>query len=391
MSDRNDSMGPLVTGLLVCPDRALAQAFRAALPSAKVFQVLAEIDRYPSEQALGIRLRQVKPDVVFLDVATEWETSERLLKFVLAQPSHPEVVALSRERLPELVVQALRAGAAEFLTPPFSAEEQRGAAARIARLLAPQKREPIVQRGKLVVFSSTKPGCGASTLALHTAFWLGRVQAGRVLVIDLDLSAGILGFAAKLAPSRSVVDALKLSSQLGRGLWDSLVSHWYHLEVLPAPAVPEPELIDAAQLHDLLEFSRLGYSWVIVDTPVVLHRTSLLALSESDFGFLVTTSELASLHLARRAISALEQLGFDKQRLYVLVNRYRKQDGIGREDLERIFGVRIAAVFPGDFGAVHRAVSLGEPLDDGSQLARAIEAFAHQLSEGRFERIANAA
>ena len=70
---------------------------------------------------------------------------------------------------------------------------------------------------------------------------------------------------------------------------------------------PEPN-----RLHDVIEFARMIYGWVILDVPAIPHRTSLLSVSESDEAYVVSTSELASLHLTRRAVNVLEQLGFTK-------------------------------------------------------------------------------
>ena len=76
------------------------------------------------------------------------------------------------------------------------------------------------------------------------------------------------------------------------------------------PDTPFAASIDAARLHAVLEFARLNYDWIVIDLPVVFQRLSLMAISESDRAFLITTSELPSLHLARKAVNLLDQLGF---------------------------------------------------------------------------------
>jgi len=380
-----------LTGLLICADPALAGEFRRAAQQARVFDLLGVVDRYPSSQALQLRLRQLQPEVVVLDVATNFEEARRLMRFIRESLEGPHIVAIHRQAVPELVVRVLREGAAEFLAAPFPVQEQREAAARILRLVRPQRPASEPVPGKLLAFSSAKPGCGASTLALYTAHALTQVQPGRVLVVDLDLASGVLAFCTKCSAARSVVDALALAAQMSPALWESCIQHWHGLDLLPAPAVAEASLTAVAELHDLFEFARLHYAWIVVDSPVILHRTALLASSESDATFLVTTSELASLHLARRAITALEQLGFDRSRFQVVVNRYRRQDSLRREDLEKVLNLPVVAILPSDYLSVHQAVSLGEPLAPASLLAKSVAGFARSLVEGRAGANARAA
>ena len=60
-----------LTSLMISPNRELAQQFSATLPLTRAFHVLAEMKSYPPVQTLDIRLRQLRPDLVFLDLATD--------------------------------------------------------------------------------------------------------------------------------------------------------------------------------------------------------------------------------------------------------------------------------------------------------------------------------
>ena len=59
-----------ITALLIAPNRDLAQQFLATLPQTRAFQILADLKSYPPQQTLEIRARQLKPNVVLLDLAT---------------------------------------------------------------------------------------------------------------------------------------------------------------------------------------------------------------------------------------------------------------------------------------------------------------------------------
>jgi pilus assembly protein CpaE len=368
-----------LTALLIAPDRALAQAFTETLPQARTFQVLAELKSYPPRQTLEMRLRQLKPDVVLLDLATDIEAACDLIGTLTAQRSPVQVVGLHHRNDSEAILRSLREGATEFLHAPFSLDVQREVVARLHRLRQPSSAGN-AERGKVLLFSSAKPGAGASTLATQTAFALRRQTDSKVLLADFDLLGGTIGFFLKVDNGHSLLEAIEQSDRLGASLWNSLVNDCSGVDVLTAPDVPYPELDDAVRIHDVLEFARQNYEWVVVDLPAIFHRVSLLTLAECDQAFLITTSELASLHLARKAVNLLGQLGFGKDRFHLVVNRLNKRDGIGSADIEKIFNCQLHACLPNDYFSLHRVVTLGQSLGSDSELGRAVESLAARLS-----------
>jgi Flp pilus assembly CpaE family ATPase len=122
------------------------------------------------------------------------------------------------------------------------------------------------------------------------------------------------------------------------------------------------------------------YDWIVVDLPAVFYRPSLLMLTEADYMYLVSTGELPSLHLARKAINMLGQLGLTKDRYKLLVNRVNKRDGIGLADLEKIFNSPVDAMFPNDYFSLHRVVTLGQPLGSDCELGKAVEGLSKKIS-----------
>src|SRR5207302_3361344 len=129
------------------------QEFTSSLRQSRAFQIISELKTYPSQQTLEIRLRQVRPDVVLVDVGSNAEAAGEVIRFVAAfgQPVH--AVGLDRGTETELMLHALRMGASEFLHGPFDAVTQHQAVARLRRLRQPQSTVS-TQPGTIVVFSS---------------------------------------------------------------------------------------------------------------------------------------------------------------------------------------------------------------------------------------------
>lgn len=368
-----------LTSLLISPNRELAQQFSATLPVTRAFHILAEMKSYPPVQTLDIRLRQLRPDLVFLDLATDLDKAAELIEFIAAIRPPVFVVGLHFQNDSEAILRSLRAGATEFLYSPFEVDMQKQVLGRIMRLRKPASRTE-TERGRLVVFSSSKPGSGASTLACQTAFALHKISGKRILLADFDLCNGSVAFFFKITPWYSLLDALKQTEESGQPDWSTLVVNSDGVDILPAPNTPATTQIDPERLHDLLESVRELYDWIVVDLPSIFEKLSLLTISDSDEAFLVSTSELPSLHLTRKAVAYLGLLGFGMERYRVLVNRLGKQEGITSEDMAKIFGAPVHAAFPNDYLSIHKGLTMGQPLGVKCNLGKSVESFAGQLA-----------
>jgi pilus assembly protein CpaE len=371
--------GPVLTALAIIPDRELASQLAAALERTRSFQILSEFKSYPSQQSLEIRVRQTKPDVILLDLASDLDQACELIRCVASFNLQTHVVGLHVRNDSDAILRSLRSGASEFLYAPFDVQTQNDAVTRLRRLLQPGPADAS-EPGCIIAFSSAKPGSGASTLAAQTAFALRRTTSQRVLLADFDLMGGMIGFYLKLTNTKSLLDLLPLAERLHDGAWASAVAVAEGVDILAAPETPYAGPVDAARLHAVMEYARMNYDWVVVDLPVVFQRLSLMTISESDRAFLVSTPELPSLHLARKAVNLLDQLGFPKDRFQILMNRIDRRDEIAGSDIERLFNCAIDARIPNDYFSLHRAVTLGQPVDAHCELGKAMESLAGRLS-----------
>jgi len=364
--------------LLIAPDRELARQLTAGLVETKTFQILSELKSYPQESTLDLRLRQIQPEVVLLDLATDFEAASALVRHIAGLHPPVYVIGLHFQNDSDVLIRSLRAGAHEFLHAPFHPDAQREAAARIRRLREPEA-SYTPECGKVIAFSSAKPGSGASTLAVQTAFSLKRLTGKRILLADFDVMGGSVAFTLKLNSPYSLLDALERAEQLDPALWSTLVHTTGGVDVLSAPDMATTDGVEPSRLHEVIEYARMLYDWIVIDLPTIFHRISLFALTESDQCFLISTSELPSLHLARRSVGLLGQLGFDKDRYQMIINRVSRKDGISAGDMEKILSCPVFATFPNDYYALHRVVTRAESLPPESELGRALESVVGRI------------
>lgn len=375
-----------VSALLISPNRELAEAFLRVAGPSHYFQVVSDLKSYLPEQVLEMRLRQWGPDVVLIDLTTQIDEACETIRFLLNRTPPVQVIGLHTSQDGNAIVRSLRAGAAEFLWMPFESPALRVAFERVQKLRVPAVQEER-ELGTVIGFASTKPGSGASTLAAQSAFAIQRLSRKRVLLLDLDLMGGTIGFYLKIHHPHSFLDLIGRESLPNQEEWEGLAAHLDGIDILPGPDEPQTMSLDPGRLHLVLDMIRKQYDFVVLDLPSIFNRTALLAFSEANSACLVTTAELPSLHLTRKAIDMLEVVGFDKGRYSIVVNRLSKQQGIAAADVEKMFGAAVNTVLPNDYFSLHRVVTRGEPLSRDAELGRGIETLAAKLAGVTIDQI----
>ena len=326
------------------------------------------------------KIERMATDVVFLDVTDIMETLPEVTRQIKSLPHAPEIIAVHAGSDPETILHAVRSGAREYLYPPFSPALEK-ALERIAGERQ-NKREANRPGGRSLGFLSAKGGCGATTLACHTAVELPRQTRQDTLLMDLDLSAGIVRLLMKSKSRYSIVDALNNVNRLDASYWKALVSNGIKgLEIIAATSEESPRETPAwPGLPHVLRFARSQYSWVIVDLGRGSSTALFSALDEIDELFLVTTLDVPSLHQARQMIECLNRRGYGNNRIRLVVNRMTRRSEVTSQDVENIAGVPVYGVIPNDYQALYEAYSGGELLPLNSPLNRRIAGLAAKIT-----------
>ena len=322
------------------------------------------------------RISKTKPEVLLLDlsaVPSELNIAMRQLRYYAPRI---KVVALHSSADSQTILAAMRAGANEFLHPPLK-ETLHPA---LERILSSSESDTVpVTRGKIIGFLSAKGGCGATTLACHIASELQNITHRNVLLADLDLTSGLVGFLMKTPSAYSILDAVKNLTRLDESLWKALiVEHRPNLAVIPAPAsYSRWDHPDENQLRQVLQFMRTQHDWVILDLGRSLNSIASAVLDEIDQLFLVSTLEVVALHGLKTIVHGLFEQG---EKLQLVLNRTPKMMDISTQELEKILGRSLYAALPNDYMGLYQSYSSGNLLDSNTRLAQHFALLASKIA-----------
>ena len=357
-------MYPMTAGLIV-ESKELWEELKQALEPLAI-RLAFEAPGLPQDWMPFLeRIDRTQPDVILLDITRLKEPLEDLVKRLRSTSSQPAVFALSATAQPDLILTALRAGVSEFLYPPI-AEPLKAALERLGE--ARQKAsERTLRGGRTMGFLSAKGGCGATTIACHVAKELARMDSGKVLLADIDLQSGMIGFLMKTASNYSLADAVNNLQRLDLSYWRGLVSNGTpNLEIITAPTSPAAKQLPAGHVKQVLAFVRSLYDWTVLDLGRSVTAATLSILDVIDETYLVTTPEVPALHQAKQMVQILLDAGYSRSHLRLILNRTTRRIDVTLDELESMLGVPVYATIADDFDALYEACSEGRLVESSS-------------------------
>lgn len=325
------------------------------------------------------RVQSDRPEILLIELNAIPTGITEALRAVKKTGAQTKIIALHPTGDPETILAAMRAGANEFVYPPY-AETFTPALERM--LQDRSEEENLPRRGKVIGFLSAKGGCGSTTLACHVAVELKRQTGQKVLLADLDFTSGMVGFLMKVASTYSVLDAIGNLSRLDESLWKALVFEWKPgLDVVPSPEKFSHELAPHRDdLRQVIRFMRSQHDWVVLDLGRSLNEVAASIYPELDELLLVSVLEVSALHGLKSIAQKLRDGGEDLLKLELILNRTPKMMDISQEELRKVLGRPLYATVPNDYQSLYEAYSAGTLLQPNNRLAMQLAALATKLA-----------
>jgi pilus assembly protein CpaE len=346
---------------------------RASLDGHLRFEAAWDLGYEDATRLLGVSAEE--RCLLVLDFAD----APRALPVARAVDGRPQIssIAVKGGGTREEMLQLMQVGVRDVLAR-FTAGELRQAAVRASAKLACS--EDFL--GDLFAFVPAKPGCGASTIATYATAIASQNTEEPALLLDFDVRLGVTSFLLKAEGIHTIADALLQTDQLDQDLWSSLVARIGNLHLLGSGPVDFSRQVPADRYAALLDFAVRRYPLVSVDLPGTMEDCETETLMRAKRIFLVCTSDIGALHVARRKASWLQDLRLT-DKVTVVLNCMDRRSALSVADIERIIQLPVRHMLPANTGEIARAVQKGVVLDSSSGLGKHIARIASELTAGR--------
>lgn len=355
--------------VIVDPSDATREPLRNMLLGIESVWLEAECSRY--EFFFDV-VQQSQPDVAVVVLDSDSAKAFQLISQLSMDYPSISILAVSGKGDGQLILQALRVGAQEFLTAPVVLEELMLALQRLQ-----QKRQPqtggtsngiVKQNSQVIAVIGSRGGVGSTSLAVNLGCSLASDKTNSVALLDLDLALGDADVALDLMPVYTLADVAMNIVRLDMTfLRRSLIQHeGTGLSLLPHPVqVSDIELIKEEHLQRVIGLLRASYTHLLLDLSKGFSPTDMMAMRMADMILLVAQLELSSLRNVVRMIARLNTEDGFSEKIRVVLNRVGCDffDGaISLKKAEETIGMPVFWQVPNDPKAMMGSRNAGVPL-----------------------------
>jgi pilus assembly protein CpaE len=323
----------------------------------------------------------VAPDMVIVDIRGDASSAMAHVERLRAGAPSAGIFAVALTADPDLILQAMRAGANEFFVWPPAEETFQGAVRRTAaRRETTHGAKPAATT---FVYFGAKGGAGTTTVAVNCGVELARLSKRATVVVDLKPGLGEVALFLGVRPRYSVLDAIDNLHRLDREfLKELVVKHKSGLEILAgSDHFDRPGAADVGAIEELIRLLTRQYDYVIIDAGSQINSVTVAALYAADRMFLVANPDVPSVRNAQRLLERVRELGASGDRVRLLLNRAAEPYPIPPKQIEAALGHPVHHTFPSDYKTVSNALNSGVPLSltGNSDIATQFDLFTRRL------------
>jgi pilus assembly protein CpaE len=369
---------------IVAPNDRERDSLKNMLLGMDMIWLEAECSRY---EFFADVVAQTSPDIGLVAIDSDPQKALELVAKLGASSPNCAVLVLSSSNDGALILQALRAGAKEFLTQPLRIEDLLGALGRISeRRGGHGDNRP---RGcQVIAVAGATGGVGTTSVAVNLGCILAQDPQNSVALVDLDLCLGDADVFLDTIPDYTLVDVAQNVTRLDFALLKrSLTKHSSGLYLLPRPVQLEDiGLISPDDLQRVIGLLKATFTHLVLDLSKGYTATDLIALEMATNILLLTQLDLPCLRNVVRLMMSFGNMEGIADKVKILVNRVGLENGqITLKKAEETIGKEIFWQFPNDYRTMIEARNNGVPLFENSPKAaitHSMIALAKSMSGG---------
>ena len=354
---------------VVDPNDAQRESLKGLLLGMDMIWLEAECSRY---EFFSDVVAQTNPDIGLVAIDTDPQKALELVTRLATTSPNCAVLVVSSSNDGSLILQALRAGAKEFLTHPIRIDDLLAALGRINERRFGQTGENRSRGSQVIAVAGAIGGVGTTSVAVNLGCSLAKNPQNSVALIDLDLCLGDADVFLDTIPDYTLVDVAQNVTRLDFTLLKrSLTKHSSGLYLLPRPVQLEDiSLITPDDLQRVIGLLKATFTHLVLDLSKGYTAIDLVALEMANDVLLVTQLDLPCLRNVVRLMTSFGNMEGMAEKVKIIVNRAGLENGqITMKKAEETIGKEVYWQIPNDYRTMIDARNNGVPLIENSPKA----------------------
>jgi pilus assembly protein CpaE len=346
---------------IVDPNDATRNSLKTMLLGMDTVWLEAECSRY---EFFSDVISQTHPDIGIVNIDGNPAKGLELVARLGEVAPDCAVLVVSSSTDGQIILQAMRAGAKEFLNQPLKLQDILDSLSRISERKF-GRGENKTRGSTVIAVAGATGGVGSTSIAVNLGCALAKDTRRTAALIDLDLCLGDADVFLDAIPDYTLVDVSQNVSRLDFALLKrSLTKHSSGLYLLPRPVQMEDmALITPDDLQRVIGLMKATFSHVVLDLSKGYTANDQVALQMAHHILLVTQLDLPCLRNVVRLLTSFRENKELAEKVKVVVNRAGLESGaITLRKAQETIGREIYWQVPNDYRTMVEVRNNGVPL-----------------------------
>lgn len=317
-----------------------------------------------------------RPPLVIVDITKKTNISLDIISKLTTLVKNIKIIVLSYDTESDIVIKALRAGAREFLVKPLIEKDFVASVKKMKDLILGNIND--TTKCKVITTFSNKGGIGKTSIAVNLAMEIANITKEKVALVDLNMQMGDITTFLNLDPSFDTSYVVNNLDRIDETFLLTTLEQYNKtsLYVLADPPdIEQAEIITSEDITTLINILRNVFSYIVIDTTSSFDAKTITALDNSDLILLISIINLPSIRNCQRCFDLFKKLGYSKDKIKLIINRYMDADDIKIEDVEEVLDHKVFFKIPNNYYTIINSINKGIPICDAAPNSNICKSF----------------
>ncbi|HIT54926.1 TPA: AAA family ATPase [Candidatus Galligastranaerophilus intestinigallinarum] len=317
-----------------------------------------------------------RPPLVIVDITKKTNISLDIISKLTTLVKNIKIIVLSYDTESDIVIKALRAGAREFLVKPLIEKDFVASVQKMKDLILGNIND--TTKCKVITTFSNKGGIGKTSIAVNLAMEIANITKEKVALVDLNMQMGDITTFLNLDPSFDTSYVINNLDRIDETFLLTTLEQYNKtsLYVLADPPdIEQAEIITSEDITTLINILRNVFSYIVIDTTSSFDAKTITALDNSDLILLISIINLPSIRNCQRCFDLFKKLGYSKDKIKLIINRYMDADDIKIEDVEEVLDHKVFFKITNNYYTIINSINKGIPICDAAPNSNICKSF----------------
>ena len=308
------------------------------------------------------QVSRLRPHAAMVMLNGDMPKSLQLVERLKQDAPETAIICSSDDPTSDVILESFRMGATEFLRLPLNDLEISKVFTKIEQTKVRASDDD--QKGRVIAVYSSKGGCGTTFVTANLAVAISRLTRQTSTIVDLNLQAGdqptYLGIENT---AYTIYDVVRNFDRLDIELLKNYLTSRGKISLLAAPTeIGRDEDVRPEHITQIITMLRSEPGNILIDPQHSLSENTIAALDLADDLILLVTLDIPSIRSAKRALDIFRRLGYERDRIKVVLNRFSKSPEFETKQIEKVLEHKIDHLLSNDYKAAISSINMGEPL-----------------------------